>query len=523
MSSGPIAIVGIACRFAGGITNVESFWKTVLLGVDAIGEIPADRMRVDSLYDPNPSTPGKMITRWGGFLDRIDEFDAEFFGISPREAERMDPQQRILCELAWETVEDAGIDPDQLEGRRVGVYIGQWTGDFESRLFAESSQVDFLATQGTGRYATSGRLSYVLGLRGPSLTIDTACSSSLAAVHLACQAIRSGDCEAALAGGVNLILQPEITVAYSQVRMMASRGRCRFGDADGDGYVRSEGAGLVLLKPLSRAVLDGDRIYAVIRGSAINNDGRSSGVMGRPSQVGHEEMLRSAYAAAGVPPASIGYVEAHGTGTRAGDPVEVAALASVLGSDRSPAQPAWVGSIKTNFGHTEAAAGVAGLIKAALALYRETIPPSLHFDHPSPLIPWQEIPLRIPRSAVPWPRGHAPRLAAVNSFGIAGSNAHAILEEAPALTSTPNPSKDGPVLLVLSARSEPALRELAGRYAQALPTSPPGLRDFCASAALGRAALSIERPLWPNRFPSCKIVWSGLPAERGRPRMPEAW
>ncbi|RYG30248.1 MAG: polyketide synthase, partial [Burkholderiales bacterium] len=326
----PVAIIGMACRFPGGITDVESFRALLMEGRNAVGEIPHDRIDVERFFDARPATPGRMMTHWGGYIDKIKDFDAGFFGISPREAERLDPQHRLLLETAWEAVEDAGVDAAKLDGSRTGVFIGQWTSDFEGRLFANPEDVDFLMTTGSGRYAASGRISYFLGLRGPSLTIDTACSSSLAAVHLAVRSIQTGDATLALAGGVNVILQPHISIAYSQSLMMAPDGRCKFGDASGDGYVRSEGVGIVLLKSLDKAIADGDRIHAVIRGGALNNDGRSSGSMGTPSQVGQEELLRTAYEAAGVSPASVGYVEAHGTGTRAGDPVELGAISKVL-------------------------------------------------------------------------------------------------------------------------------------------------------------------------------------------------
>ncbi len=334
-------------------------------------------------------------------------------------------------------------------------------------------------------------MSYVLGLRGPSLTIDSACSSSLAAVHLAVAAIRSGECPLALACGVNLILQPHITVAYSQSRMMAPDGHCKFADAAGDGYVRSEGAALVLLKPLAQARADGDRIYAVVRGSAVNNDGRSSGVMSRPSRTGHEEMLRSAYADAGVAPGRVGYVEAHGTGTRAGDPVEIGALGAVLGTGRAAGARCHIGSVKTNIGHTESAAGVAGLIKAALALHEGAIPASLHFVEPNPQVPWAELPFEVPTALLPWPDGAAPRVAGVNSFGIAGTNAYAVLEAAPPAEAVPTSELPvRPALLVLSARSPEALRALALRHAERLAgASREALDAVCWAAATRRAAL----------------------------------
>ena len=487
-----VAIVGIGCRFPGGVVDPASFWKLLNEGVDAITEIPASRIDLGRYFDPRPATPGRMMSRWGGFLDRIEEFDPEFFGISPREAGYLDPQQRLLLETAWEALEDAGQDAQRLNGSPTSVFVGQWVSDFESRVFSDPEGVDFHATTGSGRYAASGRISYVLGLRGPSLTIDSACSSSLAAVHLAVRSIRSGESTLALAGGANIILQPQISIAYSQSRMMAPDGHCKFGDASGDGYVRSEGVALVALKLLDRAMADGDRIYAVIRGSAVNNDGRSSGVLGRPSQVGHEEMLRSAYDDAGVAPSRVGYVEAHGTGTRAGDPVEVCALGAVLASGRAQGERCLIGSVKTNIGHTEGAAGIAGLIKAALALHHHAIPASLHFVNPNPHIPWSALPFDVPTSTCAWPSSAGPRTAAVNSFGIAGTNAHVVLEQAPARAAVDaiEPVRRA-ALLVLSTRSDGALRSLALRHAELLEAADgPSLHEVCWAAATRRTALA---------------------------------
>jgi acyl transferase domain-containing protein/acyl carrier protein len=488
-SRAPVAIVGIGCRFPGAVVDPASFWELLIKGQDAIGEIPQSRIDLAHYFDARPATPGRIMTRWGGFLKGIEDFDAGFFGISPREAERLDPQQRLLLETAWEALEDAGVDADTLNGSATGVFVGQWLSDFEARLFADPEAVDFFMTTGSGRYASSGRLSYLLGLRGPSLTLDTACSSSLAAVHLAVRSIRSGESELAIAGGANVILQPHISIAYSQSRMMAPDGRCKFGDAKGDGYVRSEGAGLVVLKSLSRAQADGDRIYALIEGSAVNNDGRASGSMGTPSQLGQEELLRSAYRDAGRLPGEVSYIEAHGTGTRAGDPVELGALGAVLSEGRAPGLRARVGSVKTNFGHTEGAAGVAGLIKVALALHRGTIPPSLHCNEPNPAIPWEQLPLDVARSGDAWPVAQARRLAGVSAFGIAGTNAHVVLAgapEAPCVAS--NALRRSGSLLVLSAKDEAALRALAARYADLLSAGAP-LTDVCWSAATRRTAL----------------------------------
>ncbi len=485
-----IAIVGIGCRFPGGVCDAESFWGLLREGRDVIGEIPPDRFDLSHYYDARPATPGRVMTRWGGFLERLEEFDPLFFGISPREAERLDPQQRLLLETAWEALEDAGQDVNALEGSATGVFVGQWLSDFENRLFTDAEAVDFYMTTGSGRYASSGRISYLLGLTGPSITIDTACSSSLVAVHLAVSSLRSGECTVALAGGANTILQPHISVAYSQSRMMAPDGRCKFGDASGDGYVRSEGAGIVVLKRLDRALADGDRIYAVIRGSASNNDGRSSGSMGTPSRVGQEALLRAAYRDAQLSPGRVGYVEAHGTGTRAGDPVELGALSTVLAEGRPEGQRARVGSVKTNFGHTEGAAGIAGLIKATLALHHETIAPSLHCKTLNPAVPWDVAPVEIARTLTEW-RGPQPRFAGVSAFGIAGANAHVVLESAPAVAEVVRADPRRAVhLLPVSARSPEALRALAARYADRLESDASlNLSSVCATAARKRTPL----------------------------------
>jgi phthiocerol/phenolphthiocerol synthesis type-I polyketide synthase B len=484
-----VAITGIGCRFPGGITDPAGFWRLLCEGGSVVSAIPPDRMEVGRWFDPQPAVPGRMMTRWGGFLDGIDAIDAGFFGLSPREAERLDPQQRLLLECAWEALEDAGEDITRLAGSHTGVFVGQWLSDFEARLFADPEAVDFYMTLGSGRYASAGRISYLLGLRGPSLTLDTACSSSLAAVHLAVQSIRSGESDLALAGGASIILQPHISIAYSQSRMMAADGRCKFGDAGADGYVRSEGVALIVLKPLARARADGDRIHAVIRGSAVNNDGRSSGSMGTPSRIGQEELLRAAYADAGISPGRVGYVEAHGTGTLAGDPVELGALAAVLGEGRAPGSRALVGSVKTNLGHTEGTAGVAGLIKAALALEHGLIPASLNCTTLNPAIPWDAMPCAIARTPVAWPEDAA-RIAGVSAFGIAGTNAHVVLAAAEVVAAPAPAVPAGPMLLPLSARSPQALRALAGRYADLLATDDaPALADVCWSAATRRTAL----------------------------------
>ena len=483
----PIALIGVGCRFPGA-DGPEAFWTLLRDGVDAIREIPLDRPDLAARYDPGPGTPGRLTGRWGGFLEGLDRFDASFFGISPREAERMDPQQRLLLEVAWEALEDAG----QVAGRpgsiATGVFVGLWINDYQDLLFAESRGADFYMTTGSGRYSASGRVSYAFGFQGPSITVDTACSSSLVAVHLACQALRARECTLALAGGANTILSPHVSVAYSQSKMLSPDGRCKFGDARGDGYVRSEGVGIVALKLLSRALADGDPIQAVILGSAVNNDGKTGGFLGTPGREGQEDVLRKAYRAAGVDPGQVQYVEAHGTGTSAGDPVELQALGHVLAGDRPPGRPCRIGSVKTNIGHTEGAAGVAGLIKAALSLRHRTIPASLHFREPNPAVPWKDLPVSIAREASPWPAEAGPALAGVSAFGIAGTNAHVVLQEAPpAPESTAERADEGARLLPLSARSPEALRQMAAAWRDHLRSDAPAFPDVCYTASVRRA------------------------------------
>ena len=434
----PIAIIGIGCRFPGGVKNTETFWQLLCNEVDAIGTVPANRYDVEALLDDKAQTPGKIIANEGGFIDDIDQFDASFFGISPREANYIDPQQRLLLEVAWEALEDGGQVPTDLLGSQTGVFIGMWTNDYEDRMYQSINDIDLYVTTGGGRYSASGRLSYTFDFRGPSMTVDTACSSSLVSVHLACHSLWSGESAMAVAGGVNLILEPPITIGYSRSRMLSPDARCKFGDARANGYVRSEGAGLIVLKTLSQAQADGDPIYAVIRGSAVNNDGRSSGLLVAPGVDTQIEMLREAYRSAGVNPGDVTYVEAHGTGTGVGDPVEIQALGTVLGENRADNTPCVIGSVKTNIGHTEAASGIAGLIKAVLALKNQAIPASLHFETPNPKIPWDDLPIHIQTSLQQWPDESAPALAGVNSFGVTGTNAHIVLQEAPEIQPSGN-------------------------------------------------------------------------------------
>jgi len=482
----PIAIIGLACRFPGGADDPEAFWRILRDGVDTISEVPADRWDVAAFYDPDPEAPGKMSSRFGGFLGDVSRFDADFFGIAPREALKMDPQHRLLLEVAWEALENAGEPPPRLEGSRTGVFLGITANDYLPRLNQVHERIDAYHLTGGCLNFAAGRLSYLLGLQGPTLAVDTACSSSLVSVHLACQSLRSAECRMALAAGVNLILSPEVTIAASKARMLAPDGRCKTFDARADGFVRGEGCGVLVLKRLADAVADGDRVLAVIRASAVNQDGKSSGLT-VPNRLAQEAVIREALAAAGVAPADVGYVEAHGTGTSLGDPIEVRALGAVLGEGRAKDRPFLLGSVKTNIGHLESAAGVAGLIKVVLALQNEAVPPHLHLQKPSPFIEWDRIPVRIPTTLTPWTRGGGRRIGGVSSFGGSGTNAHVVVEEGPAERPSP-PEAERPLhILPVSARSEAALRALAGRLERRLAgTDAPPLGDVGFTLGTGR-------------------------------------
>jgi acyl transferase domain-containing protein/surfactin synthase thioesterase subunit len=488
-----VAVIGIGCRFPGA-QDSESFWQLLLDATDAITEVPSDRWDVDALYDPKPGQPGKMNTRWGGFLPQVDCFDPQFFGIAPREAIYMDPQQRLLLEVAWESLEHAGQVPEQLARTQTGVFIGISSNDYQQVLQGNGRTADINAYLGTGNAFSiaANRLSYFFDFRGPSLAIDTACSSSLVAVHLACQSLQSGESDLALAGGVNLLLRPEVTMIFSQAQMMAPDGRCKTFDARANGYVRGEGCGMVVLKRLKDAIEDGDRILATIRGSAINQDGHSNGITA-PNGPAQEAVLRRALANAEVTPAEISYVELHGTGTSLGDPIEAEALGNVLGQGRKKGDRCAVGSVKTNIGHLESAAGIAGLIKVVLALQHRQIPASLHFQKPNPYIPLHKLPLKVQTSLESWPED-MPVLAGVSSFGFGGTNAHVILEAAPDAVTSPSQNPQPEVfayLLPLSAKSPEALKSLAQAYRDFLdkssPETMPTLQDLCYTASLGRS------------------------------------
>ncbi|BCL17956.1 type I polyketide synthase [Micromonospora sagamiensis] len=486
----PIAVVGVGCRFPGGVDSPAEFWDVLSQGVDAVGEVPADRWDVAAFFDADPDAPGKMYTRAGHFLAGVDAFDAGFFGVSPREAVSLDPQQRLLLEVAWAALEDAGQVPTRLAGSRTGVFVGIGTDDYSLLLrSADPASMDAYTGTGNAFSVAAGRLSYLLGLQGPSMAVDTACSSSLVAVHLACRSLRSGESDLALAAGVHLVLTPEGTIYLSRTRALSPDGRCKTFDASADGYGRGEGCGVVVLKRLSDARRDGDRVLAVIRGSAVNHDGPSSGLT-VPNGLAQQELIRTALADAGVAPADVDYVEAHGTGTSLGDPIEVDALAAGLGKDRPADRPLLVGSVKTNIGHLEAAAGIAGLIKVVLALRHEQVPSHLHFRTPNPHIPWDRIPIEVATGTRAWPRGGKPRVAGVSSFGMSGTNAHLVVAEAPAVPEAAEARTPGrsAYVLPLSARDEAALRVVAQRYVDLLDGA--GTPDFglvCAAAAVTRS------------------------------------
>ena len=481
----PIAIVGIGCRFPKA-KNPEAFWQLLRNGVDAITEVPPERWNLEAFYEPQSATPGKMNTRWGGFLEQVDQFDPSFFGISPRETEHIDPQQRLMLEVAWEALEQAGIIPKTLEGSQTGVFIGLTNADYHKLLYKDCSQIGPYSATGTTPCIAANRLSYLLNLRGPSMAIDTACSSSLVAVHLACQSLRNGESNLCLAGGVNLKLTPEPTISCSQAKMMSPDGRCKTFDASANGFVRGEGGGVIVLKRLGDALRDGDNILALIRGSAVNQDGTSNGLTA-PNGPSQQEVIRQALQQGRLTPAQISYFEAHGTGTSLGDPIEVKSLKALLMEERSLDQPCWIGSVKTNIGHLEGAAGIAGLIKVVLQMQHGEIAPHLHLKQLNPYISLEGTPLAIPLECQPWSCPES-RLAGVSSFGFGGTNCHVILEEAP--PQTPVTSRvDRPWhMLTLSAKNAPALVELARRYEDFLRSHPEvSLPDICFSANTRRS------------------------------------
>ncbi|AOY79861.2 type I polyketide synthase [Moorena producens JHB] len=531
----PIAIIGIGCRFPGA-SSPKSFWQLLKNGVDAITEVPADRWDIQKFYDADPTAPGKMYCRYGGFLAHVDQFDPEFFGIAPREATYIDPQQRLLLEVIWEALEDAGQVPSQISGSQTGVFVGISTNDYGQLLLQSPEVVDTYTNTGVASTMAANRISYLLNLKGPSLTVDTACSSSLVAIHLACQSIWNGESTLALAGGVNLMLTPVVTVGLSKLTALSPDGRCKAFDSRANGFVRGEGAGVIVVKPLSKALIDKDPIYAVIRGSAVNQDGRTNGLTA-PSRDAQEAVLVSAYQQAGISPSDVQYVETHGTGTLLGDPIEAMALGNVLKRDREAVllehrcdhnsdnnsdhnsdnygalsgalsgallthptnKPVAIGSVKSNIGHLEAAAGIASLIKVALSLKHQELLPSLHFQEPNPHIPFDELPLRVQQQREPWPWDVIPPFAGVSSFGFGGTNAHVVLQGAPDLTKATSNDKEKKSqdqndqeqnyhLFTLSAKTATALQTLGKGYIDFIASEPSKtLADICLTSNKGRS------------------------------------
>lgn len=477
----PIAIVGLGLRMPGGANDPEAFWQLLRDGVDAISPVPASRWTVDD--------PDQMQARAGGFIDPIDHFDPHFFGIAPREAMGLDPQQRLLLEVSWEALERAGQAPDKLVGSPTGVFIGISGSDYLRLALSDPGNTDLYFITGGVFSVAAGRLSYTLGLQGPSIAVDTACSSSLVAVHLACQSLRAGECNLALAGGVNLMLSPEITLNFANAQMMAADDHCKTFDAAADGYVRGEGCAVVVLKRLSDALANGDNILALVRGSAVNQDGRSSGLTA-PNGPAQEAVIRQAVANAGVEPGGVSYVETHGTGTPLGDPIEVQALAAALGEGRAPEQKLIIGSVKTNIGHLEAAAGIAGLVKVVLALQHQEIPPHLNLRQLNPYITWDKISVEVATQRTSWPAGQQPRFAGVSSFGFSGTNVHVILEEAPVPAVTTAEVERPFHVLTLSTKRETVLGELADHFEKFLSSAEDNFPEICFTANTGRAHLS---------------------------------
>ena len=488
----PIAIVGMACRFPGGVNTPDDYWNLLEQKRDAVSEIPSQRMPLNAIFDPNPQTPGKTYSRSAAMLDSPGDFDAEFFGISPREAVSMDPQHRLLLEASWEALESAGINPKGLAGQNAGVFLGITTSEYSQLLqrIAPREELGAYVLQGSALNAAAGRLSYFYGLNGPSLAIDTACSSSLVAIDRACRSLREGETEMAIAAGVNILASPEPLIIASQWGMLSPSGRVRAFSFGADGFVRGEGCGVLLLKRLSEARSSGDRIFGLLLGSAVNQDGASSGLT-VPNGLAQQSLLREAHRRAGIEAWQVGYVEAHGTGTALGDPIEAEALGAVFADRGEGGSKLQIGSVKTNVGHLEAAAGVAGLIKVVLGLQHGVIPGQLHWSGPSEHVRWSDLPLEVVNESRRWDAIGGRRIGGVSSFGFSGTNAHVVVEgweeDGAGQPQSAAPREE---VLVVTARTEAALRDLVERYAAFLEWSESGWSEICWTAAIGRAVFA---------------------------------
>jgi len=486
LRSDPIAVIGLGCRVPGGATSADEMWRLLQAGVQTAKEVPADRWDVSDWYDPDPAAPGKSVTKEASFLDRIDMFDAGYFGILPREADRMDPQQRLLLEVAIEAIDDAGLPHSQLRGSSTSVFIASYHNDYAQLQLNDPVGLDARALTGILHSIVPNRLSYLLDLRGPSISVDSACSSSLAAIHLACQSLRVGETNLGIAGGVSLIVTPELMVAMSKVGFIAPDGRCKTFDALANGFGRGEGCGVVVLKRLSDAIADNDRIHAVIRGSAVNQDGRST-LLAAPNGPAQEALIRESLQSAQLDAQRICFFEAHGTGTALGDPIEVEAIAATIGRSDESETPCWLGSAKANFGHLEAAAGVVGLIKSIQVLRHGVVPPQPYFTELNPHISLAGTRLAVPTALTPLPASAFPRCAAVSSFGVGGTNSNVIVEEAPKLPqATSTAASDACRLLPLSAQSPEALEALVTSWTKFLAETSATIDDLCHTAALRR-------------------------------------
>lgn len=479
----PIAIIGMGCRFPGGAETLDSYWNLLHQAVDAVTHVPKDRWDKDDIYDPDSDTKGKINNKFGGFLkSNIYDFDPHFFNISPQESIQIDPQQRLLLEVAWETLENSNICPEDLFESLSGVFIGVSSFDYALRVFGSNEREQISPYSGTGTLLSppAGRLSYFLGLKGPSMSVDTACSSASLAIHLACQSLRNQECNFALAGGVNALLSPDLSIYFSTAGMLSSDGKCKTFDASANGYVRAEGCGMIALKRLSDAEADRDNIYAIITGSAVNQDGPGGGltVPNGPSQ---ETVIKKALSVAQIKPEQVNYIEAHGTGTGLGDPIEMRALSKVYCKNRSKDNPLWVGSVKTNLGHLEPAAGMASIIKIVLSMQHNEIPQSLHFRNPNPLIPFNEYPIKVAQNNIPWHSKDNPKIAGTSAFGFTGTNVHILVQEWSTTKKDTRVTEDRPIhLWALSAKTTNALKKLAGRYASHLSTfNDHSIVDIC--------------------------------------------
>lgn len=488
----PIAIIGMAMRYPGGVNSAESYWQLLEKGVDAISDIPKERFDAEALYDPDPDVPGKLTVKQGGFLPNIDQFDGSFFDLSYAEIESMDPQQRLLLEVTHEALENAGIPVQTLVDSNTGVFIGVTNNDYQKRHFrsGDLKLINPYSYTGSAVCSNSGRISYLLGLQGPSIALDTACSSSLVATHLATQSLRNGECDLAIAGAANVIIDPEFTIYFSTLNALSADSRCKPFANEANGFIRSEGAGILVLKRLSDAQRDGDNILAVVKGSAVNQDGRSNGFTA-PNVKAQERLLKAALKDAGLSPGQMGFIEAHGTGTKIGDPIEMEAIAGVFASAKTKEQPLLVGSVKSNIGHTEGVAGMAGMMKAVLSIRHQVIPKNLHFKTPNELIDWNSLPVKVPVENTPWTAEE--KYIGVSGFGVTGTNAHVIIGAAP--LTEPKESvalRQDVYVLPLSAKTPEALQALAKAYADFIGSSSDALEDICAMAALKRSSFEVR-------------------------------